>query len=369
MRLRGRAAPSLGTLGGVRGGSPIFAPRGIGGGLARYRFPLLIVGLLVLVALGATGVQSCSRAAEERRAAEEAAAAAAAEAAKPKPAFTLAKGDLDGFSGEASLTVFTMAKNDKVPKLTKKQRNAIEAAVADIAERADVGFVFFNTATGRGMAYNADAEMYGASSYKAPYALYVCERLVELNRTSLSTAISSRTTGTVKSLIEDAIIWSSNDAFTTLRANFDGVQYDDWAATLGVDDAPAGDGVWFPSYSARSSAKIWREMAGYFEFGTDTSAWLKETLTKPEVSFIRDGIARKGLVTYNKAGWIASGEGFNSTSDAAIIEYKGDQYVMCIISSLPYGESNAARVSTLADALFDARAALEWEKGKPAKSK
>lgn len=321
----------------------------------------LLVSICILLALTAIGIRNCSIAAEEKRQQEAVVAAAVAEAAKPIPAFTLEKANLNKFKSGTELSTFTLAKNDKSPKLKATHKESIEAALADITEVADVGFVFLNTKTGRGITYNADTEIYGASSYKAPYALYVCERLVELGRTSLSTTISSRTTGTVKGLIEDSIVWSSNAAFTTLRANFDSVQYEDWIKVMGVEDAPAGDGVWFPSYSARSSLKIWREMAGYFEFGSETSEWLKSLLTRPEVSFIRDGVAREGITVYNKAGLIASGEGFNSTSDAAVIEYKGKQYLMCILSSQRYSDASAARVSALAKVLFDARSTLEWE--------
>lgn len=331
--------------------------------------PLLAVGVLVVAALCVTGVQRYSHAMEERRLAEEAAARAAAEAAKPKPSFSLEEADLDAFEGGAEVSGFTLAKNDKTPKLSAKHRDAIETAVGDLVETADLSFVFLNTETGRGITYSPDTEIYGASSYKAPYALFVCEQLVEPGRISLGNVISSRTTGAVKGLIEDSIIWSSNKAFTTLRANYDSLQHNEWAAALGVRDAPAGDGVWFPSYGARSSVKIWREMAGYFEFGSETSVWLKDLLTKPEESFIRDGVMREGMTVYNKAGWTASGEGFNSTSDAGIIEYKGSRYIMSIMCARPYSDASRASVSALADALFDARSALEWEKSKAPVSK
>ena len=42
-----------------------------------------------------------------------------------------------------------------------------------------MGVVFYDLTSGKGVTYNADAEVYGASSYKALYVLYVCESLVE----------------------------------------------------------------------------------------------------------------------------------------------------------------------------------------------
>ena len=298
--------------------------------------------------------------AEEQRLRAEAEAAAAAEAAKPKPSFSLLEADLDSFSGGAELAAFTLAEHDATPKVKAAHLEAIQSAIDTIRETADVGFVFFDTETGRGIAYNADLEVYGASTYKAPFALYVCERLVEMGRVSLSDMISGRTRGTVKGLVEDSILWSSNDAFRTLRMNYNDVAYQDWIATMGVTEAPLDEG-WFPTYSARSSAKIWREMAGYLDFGTETSDWLKDLLGRTDKSFIRDGVGDEKTSVYDKAGWIASGEGYNSVSDAAIIERGDDRYVMSIMCSLPFSDRNAANVAALADTVFAARKDLKWD--------
>lgn len=48
-----------------------------------------------------------------------------------------------------------------------------------------MGVVFYDLSSGRGLTYNADVEVYGASSYKALYALYICEMLVESGQVSL----------------------------------------------------------------------------------------------------------------------------------------------------------------------------------------
>ena len=321
----------------------------------------LIAGAVVLVLVAVLGVRFCMNSLEEKRLREEAEAAAAAEAAKPKPSFTLLEANLDSFPGDAELTAFTMAEHDKKPKVKAARLETIQSAIDTIKQTADVGFVFFDTGTGRGITYNADVEIYGASTYKAPFALYVCERLVETGRVSLSDTIRGRTRGTVKGLVEDSILWSSNDAFRTLHMNYNDVAYQDWIATMGVTEAPLDEG-WFPTYSARSSAKIWREMAGYLDFGTETSNWLKDLLSRTEKSFIRDGVGDEKTTVYDKAGWIADGEGYNSVSDAAVIERGNDRYVMSIMCSLPFSDRNAANVAALADALFAARKDLKWEK-------
>lgn len=116
----------------------------------------LIVGAVALVFVVVLGVRFCMNSLEEQRLRAEAEAAAAAEAAKPKPSFALIDADLDGFSGEAALTTFTMAEHDKKPKVKTARLAAIQSAIDTIKQVADIGFVFFDTETGRGITYNAD---------------------------------------------------------------------------------------------------------------------------------------------------------------------------------------------------------------------
>lgn len=81
-----------------------------------------------------------------------------------------------------------------------------------------MGVVFYDLSSGRGVTYNADVEVYGASSYKALYALYICETLVESDQVSLDWPLA--TYGgynmgwqTVRDLIEAAVVYSDNDSF------------------------------------------------------------------------------------------------------------------------------------------------------------
>lgn len=134
------------------------------------------------------------------------------------------------------------------------------------------------------MTYNADAEVYGASSYKALYALYICESLVETGQVSLDDSLG--TYGgynmgwqTVRDLIEAAVVNSDNDSFIALRAAFDRVGYEDWIVGLGVDYDTALDPMSdFPTYCPRTSAKLWCEMSEYLSHDTETSQWLSGLL-------------------------------------------------------------------------------------------
>lgn len=269
--------------------------------------------------------------------------------------------DLDRVPQDQDIAVFDLGDDASSPTLGVTQTVALRRALADIADEAAVSVVLVDAGTGRGIAYDAAHEVYGASSYKAPFALYVCENLVETGRASLTDALSGngdgQTSGSVQGLIQNALVWSSNEAYRTLRATYNGIAYQRWCESLGVEDAPADEG-WFPTYSAKTSAKAWCEMAAYLEFHTDTSDWLKGLLGKTQVSFIRDGLKDTGATVYNKAGWVAGEQDTSSTSDAALIEMAGSRYVMSIMSGLPYSNASAAKVAALARALFAARGAL-----------
>ena len=230
-------------------------------------------------------------------------------------------------------------------------------------ELGDVGVVFYDLSSGRGVTYNADVEVYGASSYKALYALYICEMLVESGQVSLDGPLAtyggySMGWQTVRDLIEAAVVNSDNDSFIALRAAFDHDGYEDWIANLGVDDEtalnPMSD---FPTYCPRTSARLWREMSEYLSMDTETSQWLSGLLASTSRSFIRDGIADEQVLVRNKAGWISE-DGYYSTCDAGLIDIDGCTYVMGIMTSMPWSDRSSEVTAAIAKALFDTRAAL-----------
>lgn len=253
--------------------------------------------------------------------------------------------------------------DDKAPGLDDESLAALQDALDRAQELGDVGMVFYDLSSGKGVTYNADVEVYGASSYKALYALYICETLVETGQVSLDDSLGtyggySMGWQTVRDLIEAAVVDSDNDSFIALRAAFDHDGYEDWIAGLDVDDEtaldPASD---FPIYCPRTSAKLWREMSEYLDLDTETSQWLSDLLASTTRSFIRDGIADDQVLVRNKAGWISE-DGFYSTCDAGLIDVDGRTYVMSIMTSMSWGDRSSEAVADIAKALFDARTAL-----------
>lgn len=274
----------------------------------------------------------------------------------------LSKADFNDIPSGDTVQTFSLV-DDQIPALEDESLAALQDTLDQAQELGDVGVVFYNLSSGKGVTYNADAEVYGASSYKALYVLYVCELLVETGQVSLDDTLGtyggySMGWLTVRDLIETSVVNSDNDSFVALRATFDQDGYEDWIAALGVEDEVALDPMSdFPTYCPRTSAKLWREMSEYLSRESETSQWLSGLLASTTRSFIRDGIADDHAMVRNKAGWISEA-GCNATCDAGLIDVDGDTYIMSIMTSMPWSDRSSEAVAAIAKALYDTRAAL-----------
>ena len=274
----------------------------------------------------------------------------------------LSKADFNDIPSGDTVQTFSLV-DDQIPALEDESLAALQDTLDQAQELGDVGVVFYNLSSGKGVTYNADAEVYGASSYKALYVLYVCELLVETGQVSLDDALGtyggySMGWLTVRDLIETSVVNSDNDSFVALRATFDQDGYEDWIAALGVEDEVALDSMSdFPTYCPRTSVKLWREMSEYLSRESETSQWLSGLLASTTRSFIRDGIADDHAMVRNKAGWISEA-GCNATCDAGLIDVDGDTYIMSIMTSMPWSDRSSEAVAAIAKTLYDTRAAL-----------
>ena len=274
----------------------------------------------------------------------------------------LSKADFNDIPSGDTVQTFSLV-DDQIPALEDESLAALQDTLDQAQELGDVGVVFYDLSSGKGVTYNADAEVYGASSYKALYVLYVCELLVETGQVSLDDTLGtyggySMGWLTVRDLIETSVVNSDNDSFIALRATFDQDGYEDWIAALGVEDEVALDSMSdFPTYCPRTSVKLWREMSEYLSRESETSQWLSGLLASTTRSFIRDGIADDHAMVRNKAGWISEA-GCNATCDAGLIDVDGDTYIMSIMTSMPWSDRSSEAVAAIAKALYDTRAAL-----------
>lgn len=263
----------------------------------------------------------------------------------------------------------------KAPEASTQDVSGVNQAIAAIEERGAASVVFVDAETGRGIAYQPDLVVYGASSFKALYSLYVCEEFVEPGAESLDTyrmvnysvgldGYAAGSSYSIESLIEGAITQSSNNAFGALRNAFDSQGFDEWVTSLGAKDAVCRADSWFPTYCARSSARLWAEMLAYTSTGTETAQWLGDLTGQTTVSFIRDGLEGTGATVRDKAGWCTDSDpAYNSVSDAGLIEIDGKTYIMSILTGMPDSEANRALVGDLAAALIECRDALDVAEG------
>ncbi len=205
------------------------------------------------------------------------------------------------------------------------------------------GFVFLNVGTGRGLAYNAGEVMYIASAAKAPVSLYA------LTHGAGASAYERED-------IEQTITYSDNDSFEAFAYTYATADYVQW---LGLYEAYHDDAYYdlYPMMSARSLAAFWAEILQYVQAGSPDAKWFASLLESTDTSFIRDAIGEKDVVVMNKGGW-NSEEGFESVSDAAIVQEDGRTYLMVIVTNQPDGGVSEANVTALASALFALRSSL-----------
>lgn len=304
-------------------------------------------------------------------------------------AYSPAAADLNALPGDGEPFAFCLnpSSPDASPQLSAESAQALEQALyAFSAQDQSAGFLLLDTGSGRGIAANIDARVYGASSFKGPFALYLCETMLDAGTAGRATLASesaaqpfiteslagdSATAYPIGNLVENSIIYSDNDSFRTLRANFDG-GLGTWLSGLGIDGAIAND-TWFPHYSAREAALLWLHMSDYLQSGTENALWLDDLLASTEKSFIRDavvgadgeaGVAIGGesgsdVRVRNKAGWIASADArYCGTCDAGLVEKDGLTWLVAVMTSAPDADTAEQNIEALISALWNARGDL-----------
>lgn len=272
---------------------------------------------------------------------------------------------LDDIDESDEIVSFSLS-DARAPELSNKNLSAIRTALESF-DGASVGFGMYDMESGRGIGYNLDQEIYGASSFKAPYALYLCQKHVENGELTIPGISGEDETelfgasGYTEILIENAICNSDNDSFAMLRSMYDADGYNEWVDELGIQDAAYTPDSWFPWYSVRSSLKIWTEMYNYWQTGGDAAQWLSSLCEETTVSFLRDVVDPFGATVRNKAGWCSGsdyGYDFNGVCDAGIVQLDGRTYVVSVMAGVPDCEENRELVENLIAAIFDARDAL-----------
>lgn len=290
-------------------------------------------------------------------AADEAAAGLVAQRLTPD-----ALNSIDSFATAPG--TFSLIEGEDAAPLSEEQQESLAAATQNIEGGGyTVGFTLVNLNTGKGIAYNLDSRVYGASSFKGPYAAYLCQHLGDNDASypSGSEAAGPGISSSIYSLIQPMILYSDNSAFSSLRNSYDSAGFAEWLNSCGVDSEIMHD-THFPRYSARESALLWLHTYQYLKTNTPTAQNLASFYEQTNVSFIRSGVSDDEGVeaVLNKAGWCAGRERFTGLCDAGLIKCTdGTTYLMSTMTNSPDGGLYTVRLANLASALFECRDALE----------
>lgn len=259
---------------------------------------------------------------------------------------------------------FSLIDGEDSTPLSEEQQESLAAATQNIEGGGyTVGFTLINLNTGKGIAYNLDSRVYGASSFKGPYAAFLCQHLGDNDASypSGSEAAGSGVSSSIYSLMQPMILYSDNSAFSSLRNTYDSAGFAEWLNSCGVDSEIMHD-THFPRYSARESALLWLHAYQYLKTNTPTAQNLASLYEQTNVSFIRSGVSDDEGVeaVLNKAGWCAGSERFTGLCDAGLIKCTdGTTYLMSTMTNSPDGGLYTVRLANLASTLFECRDVLE----------
>lgn len=290
-------------------------------------------------------------------AAEEAAAGLVAQRLTPN-----ALNSVDSFATAPG--TFSLIEGEDSTPLSEEQQESLAAATQNIEGGGyTVGFTLINLNTGKGIAYNLDSRVYGASSFKGPYAAFLCQHLGDNDASypSDSEAAGPGVSSSMYSLIQPMILYSDNSAFSSLRNTYDSAGFAEWLNSCGVDSEIMHD-THFPRYSTRESALLWLRTYQYLKTNTPTAQNLASLYEQTNVSFIRSGVSDDAEVeaVLNKAGWCAGRERFTGLCDAGLIKcIDGTTYLMSTMTNSPDGGLYTVRLANLASTLFECRDVLE----------
>ena len=243
--------------------------------------------------------------------------------------------------GSKSVESITVGKESASSEDCSFDTEEIKSAISAIEEYGDCGFVFLDMNTGRGLAYNAEEEIYIASAAKVVLTHFALQNGAAENEDD-------------RYNMEEAIKYSDNDAYEGFGYNYSGNGYGEW---LNDHDVWFDDYVFdlYPPMSARSLASFWVEILDYVNSESEDAQWFAELLASTETSFIRDGVGETGAHVMNKGGWIGE-ENYASVTDAGIIELNGHTYLMVIVTGQMDDEAiTEINVTNLASALFAVR--------------
>lgn len=218
----------------------------------------------------------------------------------------------------------------------------VEQQVASVRNSGhDLGLVVIDLHSGRSIQYNTDRRFYSASTVKALYCAMLYERYGSV--------------GGMTSYVENALVNSSNEAYSTLVHTYGRSPFYDWLRANGATGAYApADSLNYVFISAGDMGRIWRHIWRYSLTGSSGAKQLGGYLKRTHHSAM-GGLLRKRYETWCKPGWYPTDGNFTSTNDTGIVFSDCGPYVMIVMTNY---SANFSPLFSIIDALNAAHGAL-----------
>ncbi len=209
----------------------------------------------------------------------------------------------------------------------------------------NISLAVYSVDGSKSLAYNTEAEIFGACTVKAAYTLYACKRL-EAGNGSLQTELTYQEKhyepgtgdmqyspfGTVFSMqtaLHKSMSISDNVGYLMSVDFFGRDGYNAYMGELGCDSLKIKPTVWSLKTKANDLVKIWCEIYNYFETDTEYSRFLYNSCTGTAGNYATAALT--GVEYSHKQGHNSTGE-WLSFSDAGIV-WKGETpYIIAILT-------------------------------------
>ena len=219
----------------------------------------------------------------------------------------------------------------------------LEEQVAELEEQdVDLGIVVLDLETGYSIEYNAEEQLYPASSVKAAYCAMVCEKYGWAGELSWA--------------LEECLINSSNEAYELLRDTYGLDVFGEWLEEVGATEASEQAREYgYPDISAGELAEVWEEIFRCGTSGEDGSDELVGALSATNYTAL-GGLLRDEFEVWAKPGWYPTDEyDLTSTNDAGVVFSDCGPYVIVVMTGM---NSDLYGLLPLVDALNAAHGAL-----------
>ncbi len=221
------------------------------------------------------------------------------------------------------------------------EKSSLQNAINMITEDGyEVAFLAIDLYTGKGVAYNPDQKIFGASTIKGPYVASLAKE-----RDSIMENFGKE--------MEEAVTISNNFAYATLRAQYGSTYIREITDEMGISPEVATSD--YPMMTAKELALLWDWNFRYFknDLNSEKVETVKKWYENPEHSFIHGTLGEK-YTSYTKPGWQSGAEaGSNVTNDAGIVMAGERPYIIVVLSTIPDDVSYMTELVTAIDLVHD----------------